>query len=83
MKRLTKKAWFGPKKWIGWGWSPVSWEGWMVILVYIVLAAWVFPGFSRSETGTGTIIGLTFALIIVVILTGDKPGGPKWYHKDK
>jgi hypothetical protein len=24
------RLWFGPKR-IGWGWSPRSWEGWLVV----------------------------------------------------
>lgn len=28
---ISKHAWFGPKRFFGWGWSPVSWEGWAAI----------------------------------------------------
>ena len=35
--RVTKKAWFGPKRYLGWGWTPTSWEGWLVIGVFVVL----------------------------------------------
>lgn len=35
MKRITKKAWFG-KKIIGWGFRPVSLEGWLVTVVFLI-----------------------------------------------
>lgn len=35
------KVWFGPKTWGGWGWQPVTWEGWLstIVLVAISLGA--------------------------------------------
>lgn len=31
-----KGYWFKAKP-FGWGWTPVTWQGWLVILVYIAL----------------------------------------------
>ena len=31
-----KKLWFRAKYW-GWGWYPVSWEGWLTILAFVAL----------------------------------------------
>ncbi|MEP6560945.1 MAG: hypothetical protein ABJD68_07700 [Nakamurella sp.] len=72
--RITKKAWFGPKTAFGWGWTPVSAEGWTVtgvVLVLIVLALIVWPG-----AGAGIAVPVLVALLLVVALfTGDPPGG--------
>ena len=71
--RVTKKAWFGPKRTIGWGWTPVSWEGWLtmgVFLVLVLLSVVIWQG-------TGTVIAATVlvgALLVVTLLTGDPPG---------
>ena len=35
MKRITKKAWFG-KKYIGWGSRPISLEGWLITIVFLI-----------------------------------------------
>lgn len=77
MPILTKKAWFGPKRYLGWGWTPASWEGWLVTLVYVVIliAAGAFNK-ARPENFTATLIVTTAVFIAVIILTGDKPGGP-------
>ena len=71
--RVTKKAWFGPKRVLGWGWTPVSWEGWLtmglfLVLVLLSVAIW---------HGAGTVIAavvLVGALLVVCLLTGDAPG---------
>lgn len=31
----TKKLWFKAKLY-GWGWQPITWQGWAVTLLYIV-----------------------------------------------
>ena len=33
--RVTKKAWFGPKGLVGWGWNIVSWEGGLVTFLFL------------------------------------------------
>ncbi len=66
--------WFGPKTGLGWGWAPVTWQGWAltVVLVAAVLAL-SMPGEPR---GRGLIsLGLVGAYMVVVVLTGTKPGG--------
>jgi hypothetical protein len=72
--RVTSRPWFGPKKYLGWGWRPVSWQGRLVSAIFVVMLV-VTPfvvGGSR---------GIVFAVLIimfgvVVVLTGDRPGGP-------
>jgi hypothetical protein len=75
MKRLTKKRWFGPKKW-GWGWRPVTWQGWLVVLVYVALIALLARDVKNLDQTTFFIILAlaTIILIIVAYLTGGKPG---------
>ncbi len=69
---VGRKLWFGPRGWGGWGWSPVSWEGWAVIGVVLVLA---IAGESRVNHGV-----LAAVILVVVIgacvLKGTPPGGP-------
>ena len=31
----NSKLWFKAKRY-GWGWTPSAWQGWMVLLVYLV-----------------------------------------------
>ena len=56
----SAKIWFGPKT-IGYGWGPVSWEGWLLVagivllpVVAIRLVAYIFTG--RWDLGAAIII---------------------------
>ena len=31
-----KKVWFKAKEY-GWGWYPSSWQGWIILLIYLLL----------------------------------------------
>jgi hypothetical protein len=71
--RVTKKAWFGPKRYLGWGWTPTSWEGWLVIGVFVVL----FLPTVIVLQGAVHVVAVTVlvgALLAVCLLTGDPPG---------
>ena len=71
MKRITKKAWFGPKK-VGWGLSPKSWEGWLATLIFIVMVT-LDVSLLKDFRVSGVVI-LVILFIILSILTGSKPG---------
>jgi hypothetical protein len=75
-----KTLWFKAKSY-GWGWTPVTWQGWAVIGVYIGLlvlmmtrrdAVWQLPA----------VVLLTGALISISYLTGEKPEW-RWGRKRK
>jgi hypothetical protein len=73
MTRITKKAWFA-KRILGWGYRPISLEGWLVTIV--VLAA-VFASIDNIENTTTRYAILAVILIgfqIIIYLTGDAPG---------
>jgi hypothetical protein len=73
--RVTKKAWFGPKRFVGWGWSIVSWEGGLVTLLFlglVVACAVILQGGSRIP-----VVVLLVLYLVVIVLTGDPPGPPK------
>lgn len=51
-KRKARKLWFRAKD-FGWGWFPISWEGWAVTLLYAVLftlSLLVFFGWVGAAT---------------------------------
>ncbi|MES2315787.1 MAG: hypothetical protein V4486_03585 [Patescibacteria group bacterium] len=81
-KDNPKGLWF-KRRLFGWGWTPVKWQGWMVILVYVVLLMKVIVLFKlNSNEGSGTpfkmiisIVILTALLIYICYRKGEKP---KW-----
>lgn len=75
-----KKIWFRRKKY-GWGWYPAVWQGWAVILGYVIILIWVV---SRSKASLNVghplkfILGIvieTAVLLAICYNTGEKP---KW-----
>mgnify|MGYP001573239736 CR=1 FL=1 len=77
-----KKLWFKNKRY-GWGWSPASWEGWLVTAIFILLAVGV--GLIYSPESGFFFVALTVlvgALIFICYATGETPEW-RWGDKDK
>jgi len=77
MKLLTKEPWFGPKNYVGWGLSPRTWQGGIIMFVFIaavMLAIFLAKDLLMKFITLGILVIL---FIIIVLLTGGKPGGPK------
>lgn len=77
MKPLVgEKVWFGPRgDSLGWGWAPVSWEGWLVAAVAVGVAAVSFVAVGdpdRAVIPGGVAI---LALLVLSFLKGTSPGG--------
>ena len=72
---ITSRPWFGPKKYLGWGWTPITWEGWLATAVFLIA---FLVCFLVIGGGPGVAAGLVLmaAYLGVVVLTGTKPGGP-------
>ena len=79
--RDEPRYWFKAKRY-GWGWGlPSTWEGWIVLAVYlgvIVVAALVF-----GDSGATGIVALVATVLFVLIAarTGE-PARWRWGNKD-
>lgn len=82
-----KTYWFKRKR-FGWGWTPATWQGWTVVLVFIVLLTAnmvrkyevinedaFYLHYLLPETGI-----LILILIAICFLTGESP---KWQWGEK
>lgn len=75
-----KKLWFR-RKLFGWGWTPITWQGWVIVGVYTFLIGFVFAridaaSHSVSDTLFGIFLpflGLTALLFAVCFAKGEKP----------
>ena len=83
LKDNPQGYWFKAKLY-GWGWVPVKWQGWCVILAYVLLLLTLIisrekdiPGNPDSGSNFLTfalpIIILTILLVIVAYKKGEKP----------
>ena len=77
---ITKEPWFGPKRSFGWGWTPITWQGWTVTGVYLltILGGVESVAVYRHDALIAMFIAVvsTAVLLIVIRLTGTEPGGP-------
>jgi hypothetical protein len=77
---ITKQPWFGPKRSFGWGWTPISWQGWTATGLYLVtiLGGVEYVAVYRKDSVTAMFITVvsTAVYFVVIALTGTKPGGP-------
>jgi hypothetical protein len=88
MEKLPKKLWFRAKSY-GYGWTPVSREGWLVLLLYVWSNINIFLMIDwRSHSGSDTLINFapvflaqTFLLYTICVWRGEKP---RWrWGRDK
>lgn len=72
--------WFYTKKY-GWGWTPVTWQGWLVVMIYFYVFIAVFISIdsrsnSMSDTLINSVVPLSLATLIAIGVcyrTGEKP----------
>jgi hypothetical protein len=78
---MTKHYWFR-RKLYGWGWTPVTWQGWLIIVIYVALITLLSITINENSsvkeillTFISPIALLTTILIYICYKTGEKP---KW-----
>ena len=79
MARRTSTAWFGPKRRLGWGWTPTSWQGWAVTAAWTVVVVGVSFVLALRQEIVAMLLFEAAAialLLVIATLTGDAPGGP-------
>ncbi|HII79398.1 MAG TPA: hypothetical protein HA261_03130 [Methanosarcina sp.] len=77
MTRITKKAWFD-KRILGWGYRPISLEGWLVTVVFLV-AIFADIVYIENTTTRYAILAVTLIVFhIIIYLTGNAPGSKVW-----
>lgn len=76
--RIGTKVWFAPRRFGGWGWEPVSVEGWLVTIGFVLLT--VVPIAFLDEDGSPwpylLVVGIAVAATLAACaLKGTSPGG--------
>lgn len=80
--RPERKLWFR-RKCYGWGWYPVSWEGWLTTLLYVLGLVFIFKDVggkysSGGETFTTIILPFIILTAILIGICYIKGESPKW-----
>jgi hypothetical protein len=72
-KRITKKAWFG-KNILRWGYRPVSLEGWIVTVVFLIAILADLDYYHKTTIRYTILAIISIIFFIIAWLTGDEPG---------
>jgi hypothetical protein len=76
--------WFSAKRYgLGWG-LPARWQGWVVLVVYFGLLFGGIYHFGAQRDGpalVGYVVVLTLALLVVVMVSGERPVRWRWGGK--
>jgi len=75
----NKTIWFKAKKW-GWGWRPISWQGWGVTALYVLSLLRLALEAKKQHSVSDFLINfgldfivLTIPFLIICYLKGEKP----------
>jgi hypothetical protein len=66
LKDNPEGYWFKAKLY-GWGWTPVRWQGWVVLLVYVAFV--ILFGLTIDQNSLPREIVFTFVLPVVFLTT--------------
>ncbi len=85
MDEKTERFWFKSKSY-GWGWTPATWEGWLVIGAYAIfvtaVTSWVTKragaGFIERPGVIGFIGAILLATAILIGICYWKGERPRW-----
>jgi uncharacterized membrane protein YhaH (DUF805 family) len=79
----NKKLWFRRKRY-GWGWYPVTWEGWVVILVWVVLFTSLASTMQNNEWVKNILfVVISFTVLIYICYKKGEPLHWQWGEKDE
>lgn len=81
--RVGTKLWFGPRR-LGYGWTPVSWEGWLVSILGVVGILAPFALSTGQRRGSGYMAWTLFVvamLLFACVLKGSSPGGSEAHRR--
>ena len=82
LKDNPKGYWFRARLY-GWGWMPARWQGWIVLLVFVILITLnAYRIDSNSHSVSDTLINFipqTFILVLILFFICWKKGEkPRW-----
>lgn len=85
LKDNPEGLWFKAKLY-GWGWVPVTWQGWLVVVVGItIFVAGMYVGELDDAPGA-TVLGFLLMLALIFTFGYSKGEKPRWQwgpSKDK
>ncbi len=72
---MKDKIWFR-RKLYGWGWYPVTWEGWAVIFVWAFLFTSIMVNIERQVALR--VLFIFISVLVLIYVCYKKGEKPKW-----
>ncbi len=74
--------WF-KRKLYGWGWTPVTWQGWLIIALYVIFLVIILErpnieAYSQSQVLVNLALPFIIGTGILFIICYKKGEKPKW-----
>lgn len=70
-----KQLWFRAKRY-GWGWFPVTWQGWLTVLIAVVLI--ILVSSTRDPTTMEFYVAIAVIVILLLYVSYTKGERPRW-----
>ena len=80
METNEKIIWFKRKRY-GWGWTPCTWQGWLVVVIYVIGVFKFVQNFlpeSSTTSPTRFLVGMAIWTIILLVITYRTGETPRW-----
>jgi|GEM_PF-323072 len=82
LARPQRKLWFRAKTY-GWGWIPVTWQGWLVMAIYLFCVAYYAKdvgndGLATMEKFAQFFVGLGGLSVLLLWVCNKKGERPHW-----
>jgi len=78
MNEPGKKYWF-PSKRYGWGWGvPQTWQGWCVLLLYLLAVCFAIYFFDPAEHPFRFFVSLVALTLVLIAVCWVKGEPPRW-----
>lgn len=70
-----KKLWF-KRKLYGYGWTPCSWQGWLVVFIWVVF--FVIAMSNLDHESFKNILFIVLSTAVLVLISYKKGEKPRW-----
>lgn len=74
---MKKEIWFKRKKY-GWGWYPSTWQGWMVILGFVIYLLLAINYFLPKNQMWSYLFKILIGVAILIYISYKKGEKPRW-----